>query len=125
MNGPHGPFFRTIWRPQLSQNSSSGASSAPGALRSGLAAKFSFVKSQLKGSAIIFLPNLAASLIACVICLTSETSSEKFVTSSTIALMVIGKPNDAVTFLITALGSFFHGPAAIVIGLVLVKLLHE
>ena len=47
INGPHGPFRSTITRPQLSQNSSSATSSAPGALRSGFAAKFSFVKSQL------------------------------------------------------------------------------
>ncbi len=56
MKGPQGPFLSTIRRPQLSQNSSSGASSAPGALRSGLAAKFSLVKSQVTGSAVTFLP---------------------------------------------------------------------
>src|SRR5947209_1286087 len=61
INGPHGPFRSTIVRPQLSQASSSGASSTPGALRSGLAEKFSFVKSQLNCSTVTFLPAADAS----------------------------------------------------------------
>src|SRR5260370_30387071 len=61
MNGPHGPFRSTITSPQLSQNSSSATSSAPSALTSGFAAQFSSVKSQLKRSAVTFLPAPAPS----------------------------------------------------------------
>src|SRR5258705_5253845 len=64
INGPQGPFRSTITRPQLSQNSSSATSSAPGALRSGLAAKFSLVKSQLNCSAVTLPPWSIALLMA-------------------------------------------------------------
>src|SRR6201996_1576380 len=90
INGPHGPFRSTITRPQLSQNSSSATSSAPGALRSGLAAKFSFVKSQENGSAVIFFPCSIASPIAAVSSFTSLVSFEYSITSSVIALTMMG-----------------------------------
>src|ERR1700730_1202428 len=125
MNGPQGPFFSTITRPQLSQNSSSGTSSAPGALRSGFAAKFSFVKSQLNCSTVIFLPLPAASPIASTISLVVATSFEKSTSSSVTALTTIGNLNVVVIFFVTALGSFFHGPAATVIGFNLLKFEHE
>src|SRR3984893_4233087 len=75
INGPHGPFFSTITLPQLSQNSSSGTSSAPGALRSGLAAKFSLVTSPLTCSPITFLPLPAESSTASLIAGTSPLAS--------------------------------------------------
>src|ERR1700760_3419801 len=125
MNGPHGPFRSTITRPQLSQNSSSATSSAPGALRSGFAAKFSLVKSQLTGSTVTFLPRSAASAIAAAISFGSPTSFAYSVTSSVVAFTIKGNWNAFVTFFVTAFGSFFHGPAAIVNGFALVKLLHE
>src|SRR5580658_1608965 len=90
INGPQGPLRSTITRPQLSQNSSSATSSAPGALRSGFAAKFSLVKSQLTGSTVTFLPCSAASRIADVISFTSSTSFEYSVTSSVVAFTIIG-----------------------------------
>src|SRR5580704_12081542 len=90
INGPHGPFRSTITRPQLSQNSSSATSSAPGALRSGFAAKFSLVKSQLNGSAVTFLPCSIASLIAEVSSFASSVSFEYSITSSVVAFTVIG-----------------------------------
>src|SRR3984885_11292577 len=90
INGPHGPFRSTITRPQLSQNSSSATSSAPGALRSGFAAKFSLVKSQLNGSAVTFLPCVIASSIAAVNSFASSVSLENSITSSVIALTMIG-----------------------------------
>src|SRR3984885_4405822 len=90
INGPQGPLRNTITRPQLSQNSSSATSSAPGALRSGFAAKFSLVKSQLNGSAFIFLPCSMASLIAAVNSFASSVSLEYSMTSSVVALTVIG-----------------------------------
>src|ERR1700729_1379239 len=116
INGPHGPFRSTITRPQLSQNSCSGTSSAPGALRSGFAAKFSLVKSQLICSTITFLPARCACSIAALISFVSSTSFENSVTSSIIALTVIGKVNAVVIFFSTAFESFFHGPAATVTG---------
>src|SRR6266567_2027981 len=125
MNGPHGPFFSTISLPQLSQNSFSGTSSAPGALRSGLAAKFSFVKSQLTCSTVTFLPARCACSIVAVISFTSATSFENSTTSSTVALTVIGNCNAFVTFFVTALGSFFQGPAATVTGFDRVKFEQE
>src|SRR5271168_4250570 len=112
MNGPHGPLRSTITRPQLSQNSSSGTSSAPGALRSGLAAKFSLVKSQLTGSTTIFLPLPCAWLTAVASSFASATSLAKSVTSSVTALTSIGNWNASVIFLVTAFESFFQGPAA-------------
>src|ERR1700678_4640213 len=90
INGPHGPFRSTITRPQLSQNSSSATSSAPGALKSGLDAKFSLVKSQLKASAVTFLPIVLASLIAAVNSFTSSVSFEYSITSSVVAFTVMG-----------------------------------
>src|SRR5271154_3175411 len=123
MNGPQGPLRSTITRPQLSQNSSSGTSSAPGALRSGLAAKFSLVKSQLTGSTTIFLPLPCASLTATASSFASATCLTKSVTSSVTALTSIGKLKAVVIFLVTALGSFFHGPAATVIGFAFEKAL--
>src|ERR1700677_1425072 len=125
INGPHGPLRSTITRPQLSQNSSSATSSAPGALRSGFAAKFSFVKSQLNGSAVTFLPAFAASSIAAANSFTFKVSFEYSITSSVVAFTIIGNENAVVIFLVTAFWSFFHGPAATVIGFTLVKLLHE
>src|SRR3984957_14968467 len=121
MNGPHGPFRSTITRPQLSQNSSSGTSSAPGALRSGLAAKLSLVKSQLTGLTLPFLPLPCPSLTAAANSFASATSFEKSVTSSVTAFTSIGKLNAVVTFFVTAFASFFHGPAATVIGFALEK----
>jgi hypothetical protein len=125
MKGPHGPLRNTITRPQLSQNSSSATSSAPGALRSGLAAKFSLVKSQLTGSTVTFFPASAASAIAAAISFASPTSFEYSITSSVVAFTTKGNANAFVIFFVTAFGSFFHGPAAIVIGFTFVKLLHE
>src|ERR1700734_373477 len=90
INGPHGPFRSTITRPQLSQNSSSATSSAPGALRSGFAAKFSLVKSQLNASAVTFLPIVIASLIAAVSSVASSVSFEYSITSSVVAFTVMG-----------------------------------
>src|ERR1700727_2475321 len=123
INGPHGPLRSTIVRPQLSQASSSGASSAPGALKSGLAAKFSFVKSQLNCSAVTFLPASAASSTAATNSFAFKTSFEYSITSSVVAFTMIGNVNAVVTFFNTAFWSFFHGPAAIVIGFALEKLL--
>src|ERR1700761_6940998 len=54
MNGPHGPLRSTITRPQLSQNSSCSSSCPSAVARSGLAAKFSLVKSQLSASTVTF-----------------------------------------------------------------------
>src|SRR5580698_2685922 len=129
MNGPHGPFFSTISLPQLSQNSFSGTSSAPGALRSGLAAKFSLVKSQLTCSTKIFLPLPAESSVASTIAATrdlgSATSFENTFSSSTVARTVMGNLSDVVIFFVTAFGSFFQGPKATVTGFVRVKLEHE
>src|ERR1700679_3026832 len=120
INGPHGPFRSTITRPQLSQNSSSGTSSAPGALRSGFAAKFSLVKSQLTGSTVTFLlVPLAtfrwASVTAAASAFASSPSLAKSVLSSVTAFSSIGKLNAAVIFFCTAFASFFHGAAATII----------
>src|SRR5580692_4633770 len=93
INGPHGPLRSTITRPQLSQNSSSATSSAPGALRSGLAAKFSLVKSQLNGSAVTFFPASAASFTAAASSFTFSVSLEYSITSSVVALTMIGNEN--------------------------------
>src|SRR5947209_20539697 len=125
MNGPQGPLRSTISLPQLSQNSFSGTSSAPGAERSGLAAKFSFVKSQLTCSTVIFLAARCAFSIAADISFTSFTSCENSVTSSIIPFTVIGNCMSEVIFFTTLFWSFFQGPAGTVIGLVLVKLEQE
>src|ERR1700733_1386903 len=125
MNGPHGPLRSTITRPQLSQNSSSATSSPPGALRSGLAAKFSLVKSQLTGSTVTFFPCSAASAIAAAISFASPTSFEYSITSSVVDFTINGNAKAFVTFFVTAFESFFQGPAAIVIGFTFVKLLQE
>src|SRR5260370_33735564 len=114
LKGPHGPLRNTITRPQLSQNSSSATSSAPGADRSGLAAKFSLVKSQLTGSTVTFLPFSAAALMAAAISLASATSLLKPVTSSVVALTVTGKFNALGDFFCNAFASFIQGPAATV-----------
>src|SRR5581483_3928011 len=55
MNGPKSPRRSTITLPQFSQYSSvSPTSCASGVLRSGLAARFSFVKVQLVGSFLLY-----------------------------------------------------------------------
>src|ERR1700729_266887 len=54
-----------------------------------------------------------------------KTSFEYSITSSVVAFTMIGNVNAVVTFFSTAFWSFFHGPAAIVIGLALEKLLQE
>src|SRR3984885_7514003 len=106
INGPHGPFRSTIVRPQLSQNSSScSASCASGEFKSGLAAKFSLVKSQLSGSTTSLFPCPAAACSATISSALSPTLVLDSVVSSFIAFTYIGNSKVSSTFFTAALGS--------------------
>jgi hypothetical protein len=107
----------------LSQNSSSASSEPSLVARSGLAAKFSLVKSQLSASTVTFfhfgitLPSSACSILGsktAVFCSSPESSMPRS--------FMLGEPNLSATLAMTSFGDFFQAAALMAIGLVLVKL---